>query len=41
LDPETNKSVTLVNNYFGYYFNTIDDLAVHPRTGDIWFTDPR
>ncbi|KAA8652234.1 SMP-30/gluconolactonase/LRE family protein [Aspergillus tanneri] len=41
LDPETNKTTTLVNNYFGYYFNTIDDLAVHPKTGDIWFTDPR
>ncbi|RMZ44632.1 lactonohydrolase [Aspergillus flavus] len=41
LDPETNKSVTLINNYFGYYFNTIDDLAVHPKTGDIWFTDPQ
>ncbi|KAG2414119.1 hypothetical protein HFD88_003310 [Aspergillus terreus] len=41
LDPETNKSTSLVNNYFGYYFNTIDDLAVHPKTGDIWFTDPQ
>ncbi|KAE8147257.1 hypothetical protein BDV25DRAFT_36282 [Aspergillus avenaceus] len=41
LDPKTNKSVTLINNYFGYYFNTIDDLAVHPSTGDIWFTDPQ
>ncbi|KAL4896371.1 lactonohydrolase [Aspergillus ambiguus] len=40
LDPETNKSTSLVNNYFGYYFNTIDDVAVHPKTGDIWFTDP-
>ncbi|PYH95869.1 lactonohydrolase [Aspergillus ellipticus CBS 707.79] len=41
LDPETNKTTNLVNNYFGYYFNTIDDLAVHPTTGDIWFTDPQ
>ncbi|OJK02962.1 hypothetical protein ASPACDRAFT_76061 [Aspergillus aculeatus ATCC 16872] len=41
LDPETNKTVSLVNNYFGYYFNTVDDLAVHPKTGDIWFTDPQ
>ncbi|KAH8425700.1 SMP-30/gluconolactonase/LRE family protein [Aspergillus melleus] len=40
LDPETNKTTNLVNNYYGFYFNTIDDLAVHPRTGDIWFTDP-
>lgn len=41
VDPETNQSKTLMNNYFGFYFNTIDDLAVHPQTGDIWFTDPR
>jgi len=40
-DPNTNKSVTLLNNYFGYYFNNVDDLFVHPTTGDIWFTDPQ
>ncbi|MCJ1448411.1 MAG: hypothetical protein MMC23_008926 [Stictis urceolatum] len=39
LDPETNKTKYLLNNYFGFYFNTIDDLFVHPN-GDIWFTDP-
>ncbi|KAL8770297.1 MAG: hypothetical protein Q9209_003933 [Squamulea sp. 1 TL-2023] len=39
LDPLTNKSTTILNNYFGYYFNTVDDLFVHPN-GDIWFTDP-
>ena len=41
LDPNTNKTVTLLNNYFGYYFNTVDDLFVHPVTGDVWFTDPQ
>lgn len=41
LDPQTNKTTNLVNNYFGYYFNTIDDLVVHKKTDDIWFTDPR
>lgn len=40
LDPLTNKTVTLLNNYFGYYFNTVDDLFVDER-GDVWFTDPR
>lgn len=40
LDPATNKTTTLLNNYFGYYFNTVDDLFVHPATGDVWFTDP-
>ena len=28
LDSLTNKTTTLLNNYFGYYFNTIDDLFV-------------
>lgn len=40
VDPETNKSTTLLNNYFGYYFNTVDDLVVSAN-GDVWFTDPR
>ncbi|KAL8709011.1 MAG: hypothetical protein Q9220_006220 [cf. Caloplaca sp. 1 TL-2023] len=39
VDPATNKSTTILNNYFGSYFNTIDDLFVHPN-GDVWFTDP-
>jgi len=39
LDPLTNKTVTLLNNYFGYYFNTVDDLFVDEK-GDVWFTDP-
>lgn len=41
VDLKTNKATTLLNNYFGFYFNTIDDLIAHPKTGDIWFTDPR
>jgi sugar lactone lactonase YvrE len=41
LDPATNKSDVLLNNYFGFYFNTIDDLAVHPTSRDIFFTDPQ
>nr|POE52164.1 gluconolactonase [Quercus suber] len=40
LDPHTNKTKTLLNNYFGYYFNTVDDLFVD-KTGAIWFTDPQ
>jgi sugar lactone lactonase YvrE len=39
LDPHTNKTTTLLNNYYGFYFNTVDDLFVD-RTGAIWFTDP-
>jgi len=40
LDPVTNKTVTLLNNYYGYYFNTVDDLFVDDE-GDVWFTDPQ
>ncbi|KAL9619136.1 MAG: hypothetical protein Q9160_006225 [Pyrenula sp. 1 TL-2023] len=41
LDPATNRTSVLLNNYFGYYFNTIDDIAIHPITKDIYFTDPQ
>jgi sugar lactone lactonase YvrE len=34
----TGVSWPLVNNYFGYYFNSPDDLVVDSK-GDIWFTD--
>lgn len=40
LDPATNKTNVLLNNYYGLYFNTIDDVAIHPVTKDIFFTDP-
>ncbi|KAH0541567.1 hypothetical protein FGG08_003979 [Glutinoglossum americanum] len=39
LDTTTNKAVTILNNYFGYYFNDCDDLTID-RSGNIWFTDP-
>lgn len=37
-DPATGDTICLLNNYFGYYFNGPNDLAVH-KNGDIWFTD--
>jgi len=40
LDPATNQTDVLLNNYFGFYFNTIDDLSIHPTSRDIFFTDP-
>lgn len=38
LDPSTGKSNVLLNNYFGYYFNSVDDMTIQSN-GDIWFTD--
>lgn len=38
LDPKTNKVSTLLNNYFGTYFNSPNDIAIDSH-GDIFFTD--
>lgn len=40
IDTQTNQSTALLNNYFGFHFNGIDDLAVHPQSKQIYFTDP-
>ena len=40
IDPMTNKSTEILNNYYGFYFNNLDDVAVHPQSGQIFFTDP-
>ncbi|KAB8069552.1 hypothetical protein BDV29DRAFT_194807 [Aspergillus leporis] len=40
LDPATNKSTTLLNNYYGLTFTDCDDLIIDPGTGFVWFTVP-
>ncbi|KAL6244855.1 hypothetical protein RBB50_008383 [Rhinocladiella similis] len=40
VDPELKEATVLLNNYFGFFFNRIDDLTVHPQPGQILFTDP-
>lgn len=30
----------ILDNFFGRQFNSINDLAINPRTGEIYFTDP-
>ncbi|OAA68262.1 Six-bladed beta-propeller, TolB-like protein [Niveomyces insectorum RCEF 264] len=30
----------LINNYFGRQFSSLNDLAVHPHSRDVYFTDP-
>jgi gluconolactonase len=29
----------LINNYFGRQFNSLNDLVIHPKNGDVYFTD--
>lgn len=29
----------LLNNYFGRQFNSLNDVAINPRNGDVYFTD--
>ncbi|KAF9637612.1 lactonohydrolase [Lasiodiplodia theobromae] len=38
LDPKTMESKAVVNNYYGHYFNLVDDLDIDAH-GNIWFTD--
>ncbi|KAF4455802.1 putative lactonohydrolase [Fusarium austroafricanum] len=33
------NTTTLLNNYFGRQFNSINDVSVNSRNGDIYFTD--
>ncbi|KAL0936740.1 evolved d-pantonohydrolase [Colletotrichum truncatum] len=36
---EPYNTTVLVNNFFGRQFNSLNDVAVNPRNGDIYFTD--
>ncbi|KAL7619416.1 hypothetical protein AAE478_009955 [Parahypoxylon ruwenzoriense] len=38
VNPITGESKTVLNNYYGYYFNGADDLDIDDD-GQIWFTD--
>ncbi|KAK6387364.1 hypothetical protein LTS17_000632 [Exophiala oligosperma] len=40
VDPVTAKSETLINNFYGRDFNSVNDVVIHHETGEIWFTDP-
>lgn len=30
----------LLDNFFGRQFNSLNDVSINPRNGDIYFTDP-
>ncbi|KAL7619418.1 hypothetical protein AAE478_009957 [Parahypoxylon ruwenzoriense] len=38
-DPKTGESRVEVNNYYGWYINSANDLDIDP-SGRVWFTDP-
>ena len=38
LNVTSGKSRVLLDNYYGYYFNSVDDLDIDAH-GNIWFTD--
>ncbi|RMZ13479.1 hypothetical protein D0862_02304 [Hortaea werneckii] len=40
VDPATNTSRPLLNNFLGRNFTSPNDIIQHPVTGDLWFTDP-
>lgn len=40
VDPTTGASETLLNNFHGRHFSSVNDVVIHHETGDIWFTDP-
>ena len=39
VDPTTNKTTLLINNFLGRNFSSLNDVKQHYGTGDIWFTD--
>lgn len=41
IDPVTNQTQVLLNNYLGRNFSSLNDIVQHPDTGDLWFTDAR
>ena len=40
VDPVTSTSETLITNFHGRDFSSVNDVVIHHGTGDIWFTDP-
>ena len=40
MNPEEPHNTTvLLNNFFGRQFNSLNDVSVNPRNGEIYFTD--
>lgn len=37
--PELTLFQVLFNNYFGRQFNSLNDVVINPRNGELYFTD--
>jgi hypothetical protein len=33
-------AIVILNNFFGRQFNSLNDVALHRKTGELFFTDP-
>jgi gluconolactonase len=33
------RPIVILNNYFGRQFNSLNDVAIHPKNKEIYFTD--
>jgi gluconolactonase len=40
VDPVSGESRTIINNFYGRKFASVNDVVIHHETGDVWFTDP-
>ncbi|KAI6863026.1 lactonohydrolase [Hortaea werneckii] len=40
VDPATNTSRPVLNNFLGRNFTSANDIIQHPLIGDLWLTDP-
>lgn len=40
VDPTNSSSKTLLNNFHGIPFNSVNDVVIHHCKDEIWFTDP-
>jgi hypothetical protein len=39
LDPKTNKTSILIKNFLCRRFYILNDIKLHNKTGNLWFTD--
>lgn len=38
-EHSVNRVAVLLNNFFGRQFNSLNDVAIHPKNKEVYFTD--